>query len=255
MADPTRVFTDRRRADSFGSVADEYDRRRPHYPPALISALVTGKGLRVLDVGAGTGISSAQLVQAGADVLAVEPDAKMAAVAETKGITIECSTFEQWPARDRTFDLVVFGQSFHWVDPDVALPKLASLLNTDGRLALMWNRITPTEPKRRDVERISAEFGVSTPFANSANNAEAALRALLHSADFDVERIEASEALHYSTSDWLGLVFTHSNHVILEPDAKAELRARLRDCLGDDGVEATNDALALICRLRPVQRG
>ena len=250
MADPTRVFTDRRRADSFGSVADEYDRHRPHYPQALISRLVTRPGLRVLDVGAGTGIASAQLARAGADVVAVEPDEKMAAVADAKGITVERNTFERWQADGRVFDLVVFGQSFHWVDPAVALPKLTSLVKPDGRLALMWNRITPAQPKREALERISADSGVSAPFANSANNAEAALHALLHSADFEVERVEACEALHYSTSDWLGLVFTHSNHVILEPDAKAELRTRLRDCLGDDGVSASNDALALICRLR-----
>ena len=36
-------------------------------------------------------------------------------------------------------------------------------------------------------------------------------------ADFAVERIEVGENLHYAGDDWLSLVFTHSNHVILEP--------------------------------------
>ena len=39
-----------------------------------------------------------------------------------------------------------------------------------------------------------------------------------------VERVEVSEELHYSTEDWLSLVFTHSNHVVLEPAAKTALR-------------------------------
>ncbi len=255
MAELTRVFTDRRRAESFGSVAEDYDRYRPQYPQAMIEALVTSAGLTVLDVGAGTGIASAQLAQAGADVLAVEPDARMAAVAAGKGIAVERSTFEQWDARGRTFDLITFGQSFHWVDPEVALPKLASLLKPGGRLVLMWNRITPSEAKRSRIEEISAEFGATTPASTSANNAETALQTMLRNSDFDVERVEVSQELHYSTDDWLGLVFTHSNHVVLDPAAQSDLRARLRDWLGDDGVSASNDALALICRVRQASRG
>jgi SAM-dependent methyltransferase len=255
MAELPPVHTDRRRAEAFGSVAQEYDRFRPHYPPALISRLVTRPGLRVLDVGAGTGIASVQLVEAGADVLAVEPDERMAAVCSSKGIAVERSTFEGWQAAGRTFDLVVFGQSFHWVDPETALPKLASLLNPGGQLALMWNRVSPTQPDRDSFEKIYADYRASSPASNSATNAERALAVLLNRSDFAVERVEVAEDLHYSTEDWLGLVFTHSNHVILEPGVQAQLRDRLRVWIGDAGVTACNNALALICSVRQPSRG
>lgn len=253
MAELTRVFADRRRAESFGSVARDYDRYRPQYPAALISHLVPQPGLRVLDVGAGTGIASVQLAGAGSDVLAVEPDERMAAVCSEKGIPVECSTFEQWQAGDRTFDLVTFGQSFHWVDPEVALPKVAALLRHGGRLVLMWNRVTPAEPGRQGIEKICAEYGASTPAASSASNVETALHRLLQSRDFAVERVDIGEDLSYSTEDWLSLMFTHSNHLVLAPAAQAELRDRLRGFLGDGGVGARNNALALICSLRPVR--
>src|SRR5262245_9709269 len=91
-----RILVDRRRAESFGSRAAEYDRHRPRYPNELVAALVDRDGIRVLDVGAGTGIASAQLRAAGADVTAVEPDPRMAKIAADKGIRVEVATFESW---------------------------------------------------------------------------------------------------------------------------------------------------------------
>jgi hypothetical protein len=43
----------------------------------------------VLDVGAGTGIASEQLLGKGVNVLAVEPDLRMAKIAKERGIVIE----------------------------------------------------------------------------------------------------------------------------------------------------------------------
>jgi SAM-dependent methyltransferase len=74
----------------------------------------------VLDVGAGTGIASEQLLGKGVNVLAVEPDLRMAKIAKEKGILIEIGTFENSDPAERSFDLIVFGQSFHWVNPDIA---------------------------------------------------------------------------------------------------------------------------------------
>src|SRR5699024_10493343 len=108
--------------------------------------VVTGTGPdarapRILDVGSGTGILASQLREAGAKILAVEPDAEMAAVARAKGLEVEVSSFEGWDRRGRTFDLVSFGQSFHWVDPMIALPRIRTLPAPGGSLALAWTAI------------------------------------------------------------------------------------------------------------------
>jgi len=56
--------------------------------------------------------------------------------------------------REQRFDLVMFAQSFHWVDPDVALPKVRRLLTDRGHLALAWNRMFPVAPSRSDFAPI-----------------------------------------------------------------------------------------------------
>ena len=152
------LYTDRARADSFGAAARLYDARRPGYPNQLIADLLSRGAQRVLDVGAGTGIASRQLLDNGADVLAVEPDPRMAEIAKEKGISVEMGTFENWDPANRNFDLVVFGQSFHWVNPSVALPKIHALLSTDGQLALMWNRLRPTDPTHGDFAEIYRDY-------------------------------------------------------------------------------------------------
>lgn len=82
------------RANSFGVAASAFDTHRPRYSEKLIDELVAYGGHRVLDVGAGTGISSAQFADRAADVLAVEPDTRMAELARAKGIRTEIATFE-----------------------------------------------------------------------------------------------------------------------------------------------------------------
>ncbi|MDT5238082.1 MAG: hypothetical protein QOD97_280, partial [Mycobacterium sp.] len=148
------LYLDRARADSFGAAARVYDARRPRYPDQLIDDLIRPGARTVLDVGAGTGIVSEQLLEWGVDVLAVEPDPRMAEVARGKGISVEIGTFENWDPAQRRFDLVVFGSSFHWVNPDVGLPKAHRLLPSGGRLALIWNRVVPIHPTRSDLAEI-----------------------------------------------------------------------------------------------------
>ena len=135
----TEAASDRDRARSFGSVAEDYDRARPTYPGELIDDLVAGGTPSVLDIGCGTGKAAELFIARGCSVVGVEADSRMADVARRKGIAVEVSDFERWDARDRRFDLVVAAQAWHWMDPDVAPAKAADTLWPGGRLALFWN--------------------------------------------------------------------------------------------------------------------
>ncbi|MBB3605646.1 SAM-dependent methyltransferase [Mycolicibacterium sp. BK556] len=244
MDQPTH--TNRRRAGAFGVAADSYHRYRPRYPHSLIAGLVERDGMRVLDVGAGTGIASVQLRDAGAEVLAIEPDPRMAHVAEANGIRVEQATFEDWDPGDRLFDLVVFAQSFHWVEPHSALDKVASILTPAGHLALLSNRITPIAPSRAELDKA---------FTGLLGSSERRPIDAVHSDDlpttfadhgYAVERRHVDEHRHYPGDDWVRMVFTHSNVLTLDEQTQAELRARLERVVGADGVDAENHATAVI---------
>ena len=131
-------------AESFGSDAERYDRARPPYPDALVDRIVAASpGRDVLDVGCGTGIEARQFRAAGCRVLGVEPDARMADVARRGGFDVEVSTFESWDPAGRTFDAVVAGTAWHWVDPAAGAAKAARVLRPGGRLAPFWHVFQP----------------------------------------------------------------------------------------------------------------
>src|SRR4051794_15829291 len=106
----------------------------------MVSAILgAAPGLDVLDVGIGTGISARPFRGAGCRVLGVEADERMAAFARRDGFEIETATFEAWDPAGRTFDAVLSGQAWHWVDPAAGAAKAADVLRPGGRLALFWN--------------------------------------------------------------------------------------------------------------------
>ena len=130
---------ERDRAESFGTAAEQYDRYRPGYPPALIDELLSGSPSRVLDIGCGTGKVAVLLMARGLRVLGVEPDVRMAEVARGHDVPVEVASFESWESAGRTYDLLAAGHSWHWIDPVIGLRKAASILVPGGMLALFWN--------------------------------------------------------------------------------------------------------------------
>ena len=66
-----------RQARSFGGVADAYDRGRPSYPRDAAVWLTSAEPLTVLELGAGTGKLTEQLVALGHDVHATDPEPAM----------------------------------------------------------------------------------------------------------------------------------------------------------------------------------
>lgn len=134
-SDP-RPHVHRDLAESFGVSAERYDRTRPRYPDTLVRRIVEASpGGQVLDVGCGTGIAARQFRAAGCTVLGVEPDARMAELARRTGLAVEVARFEDWDPAGRTFDAVVAGTAWHWVDPDAGAAKAAEVLRPHGQLA------------------------------------------------------------------------------------------------------------------------
>jgi SAM-dependent methyltransferase len=126
---------------SFGGVADAYDRARPSYPAEAAAWLAGLDHAHVLELGAGTGKLTEQLVAQGHKVVATDPiDAMLRKlVARLPGTPAAIAAAERIPLRARSVDTVIGAQTFHWWDLERALPEIARVLRPGGHLALVWN--------------------------------------------------------------------------------------------------------------------
>lgn len=130
-----------RQARSFGEVAARYERGRPGFPPAAAAWLTGTRPTVVLELGAGTGKLTRELVALGHDLYATDPSEQMLAQlrARLPDVRTAVAPAEEIPLPDNSVEIVVAAQAFHWFDLPVALPEIARVLRPGGQLALVWN--------------------------------------------------------------------------------------------------------------------
>jgi SAM-dependent methyltransferase len=215
------LFEDRSRAESFGAVAQLYDRARPSYPPELVDALLADGARRVLDVGCGTGIASAVFAARGCAVTGVEVDPRMAEVAESKGIEVEVASFEDWDDRGRRFELLICAQAWHWIEPHAGAGKAAAVLSAGGRIGCFWNLGHPPPHVRERLapiyQRLAPELeNYSVALGNAGGRIQETATALDDSGLFGAAEVRRfAWARRYSTDGWLHFLATHSDHQTL----------------------------------------
>jgi SAM-dependent methyltransferase len=133
-------------ARGFERAGDDYERGRPGYPADAIEFLVrelnVGAGTRVLDLAAGTGKLTRQLVPTGAAL---------------------AGTAEAIPLADGSVDAVFCGQAFHWFDGDRALAEIHRVLRPGGGLALIWNVRDETVEWERRLSELMKRHQADAP--------------------------------------------------------------------------------------------
>jgi SAM-dependent methyltransferase len=220
---------------SFGIDAVRYDALRPPYPAALVDRLMADRPRSVLDIACGTGIASRPFAERGCEVIGVEADERMAAVARANGIPVETAYFEDWKPRGRSFDLVICGQAWWWLELGVVLPKIGVVLRSGGRLGVFWNVGGREDELTAALRTVYDEISVEADRVG----AEAASEPMLPSAyqPDPVRDLETSDLFRsvdaaryewerrYTRDEWVAAAATFGDVIALPPEMRVRLLA------------------------------
>jgi SAM-dependent methyltransferase len=217
-------------ATRFNDRADDYVKYRPTYPSAAIDAVLEGLGapaaLVAVDLGAGTGISARLVGDRGVRVIAVEPSPGMRqAAAPHVNVRFVASRAEATAIRPRAIDVVVSAQSFHWFDAAPTLGECTRVLKPHGRLAIMWNRRSKTDPLTEGYRRAIADVGGESSIERMAFDPEVIRRSGVFT---PVDRVTFPNAQRL---DLDGLIGRARSASYCPKDGRATVR--LRALLGD----------------------
>jgi SAM-dependent methyltransferase len=223
--------------DKFGNAAREYEVGRPQWPAELIDQVSGELGLgadaTVLDLAAGTGKLTRDLVPRFGRVIAVEPDSGMRAVLEEVVPDAEAlaGSAQAIPLPDGSVDGVFTAEAFHWFASDETVAEIVRVLRPGGGFVIFWNidfgDIEPAMPD--EVESALDEAFARGGAPGLPKVLSGFWRAPIEAAPFEpLRELEIERTIVSDDERWLANMLSVSSIASQSDEARAELAARLR---------------------------
>ncbi len=244
------MHKEKERAGAFDTIAADYEKFRPGYPIELgqfieLEAKLK-KGSDLLEIGVGPGQATKLFHGKNYNIIGIDPGKNLLEVAQkTYGNSVDLifeeSTFEAWEPEERTFDLVYSGSAFHWVNPDIGFPKVANIMRSKGSFALFWNMFPDVEGKVWEsigdaYRQIVPEMAKERSEKNMTNLINDRLDQISNTKLFGKISIHKFPwEKEFTSSEYLRLLSTYSDHIILVQEIREELFAKITAIIDGNG--------------------
>jgi SAM-dependent methyltransferase len=196
---PTKRFSDK---------VTDYAKYRPSYPINLITKLqeenILVKSSIIVDVGSGTGIFSKLLLEAGYQVIGVEPNKEMREYAEKQlsvfpNFRSVAAKAEKTKLSDNSVDVITAAQAFHWFKQEETRKEFARILKPKGYIALIWNVRDLDDPFQKDYDKLLLDYCPEYKFVHHRNISDIDIRSF-----FGTEAIKKFECENNQIFDFEG---------------------------------------------------
>jgi SAM-dependent methyltransferase len=183
-------------------------------------------------------------------VTAVEPDPRMRALLarSTPEMRVVEGRAEAIPLEDASVDAVLVCSAWHWMEPDIACGEIARVLRPGGVWGILWNSLDRTVPWVAELRRLT---GQPDPEDEPGRSRRPEDVRLAEGAPFGPpETATIAWTWHVARDELLGLMGTYSSVIVLEPEERAKVMARVRECIGclHPGSGSKSIAVPMACR-------
>lgn len=153
---------------TFNEVPEEYDCLRPKYPDTLsvdvIQYSALDKTKKALEIGIGTGQATLPFLKTGCELTAIELGDKLAEFSkkkfkEYKRFKVMNQDFETAFLEENNYDIIYSASAFHWISPEIGLPKVYRLLKAGGVFAWFSVQPAPSQKNMHDeLQKVYSEY-------------------------------------------------------------------------------------------------
>lgn len=224
----------------FDALVDLYEAYRTGYSDDLYERVLAAAPdrPRVLDLAAGTGLSTQPLADEARRLVAADVGADMLARNPARHRVL--ARAERLPFAADSFELVTCAQAFHWLDPEPTYRELHRVLASDGLAAVWWKY--PAEGDRvreltdQAIETVVGRRPPHTPLVEGPLPAT-------DEAPFSIETTDVPFTMTYTLDEWLG--YQASRRILRDEAADADEHARILDAIEHRLREAIGQQLAV----------
>ncbi len=227
--------------DAFGRTAREYELGRPGWPEGLLDRVVSeldlGADATVLDLGAGTGKLTRELVPRFARVVAVEPDDAMRAVLEevVPGTEALAGRGDAIPLGDGEVDMVFSAEAFHWFASDESIAEIVRVLRPRGALVILWNIPVEFADMGEEAEAVIEEAFARGGEPGLSRVLSGEWRRPVEAAAFEpLREAEAERELVNTRDEWIANLLSVSSIAHQPDEQRAAFAERLRELIPPD---------------------
>ena len=245
----------------FDTIPEQFDKFRPRYSEELFSDLIdyakVGPGVKVLEIGPGTGQATDPILRTGCEYHAIELGEHLyrkmkEKYGELPNFHIVNDDFITHDFGEEKYDLIYSAATIQWIPEKIAYPKIFSLLKPGGVLAMM---LTSSEYKSNDevlyekIQKLYDEyFKPDIPYTHGGFRYTAAPEYGYE----DVEKREFPGKREMTADEYVAYNGTHCNHIVIPDPIREMFFRKLHDAVEEAGGKVVfNDTHRLYLTKKP----